>query len=171
MSKFNALGMSVQEIREGMGQDADLSQVSLLTLSACETGFGTTDADGRELESVAAIAQHKGAEAVLASLLPVPDTATAALMVAFYRNYAEDVPLARALRNAQVSVMSGTVDVSGLTDRGAVGLSTPVEVETTLAGWQHPRFWASFILAQFTNRMHGSAIAVARQARGEAFSS
>ena len=28
-----------------------------------------------------------------------------------------------------------------------------------------------FMLAQFTNRMHGSAIAVARQARGEAFSS
>ena len=27
------------------------------------------------------------------------------------------------------------------------------------------------IMAQFTNRMHGSAIAVARQARGEAFSS
>ena len=29
----------------------------------------------------------------------------------------------------------------------------------------------TFIMAQFTNRMHGSAIAVARQARGEAFSS
>ena len=28
-----------------------------------------------------------------------------------------------------------------------------------------------FVMAQFTNRMHGSAIAVARQARGEAFSS
>ena len=29
----------------------------------------------------------------------------------------------------------------------------------------------SILKAQFTNRMHGSAIAVARQARGEAFSS
>ena len=34
-----------------------------------------------------------------------------------------------------------------------------------------PEVMAAKIMAQFTNRMHGSAIAVARQARGEAFSS
>jgi CHAT domain-containing protein len=144
--------LSVRELREGIGQGADLSRVGLLTLSACETGFGTTGADGRELESVAAIAQHRGAKSVMASLLPVPDGATAALMVEFYRNYAEGIPPARALQAAQVAVMSGAVDKVAFADRGTFDISeiddTKTEVKTHLAGWQHPRFWASFILLE-----------------------
>ncbi|SLN42907.1 CHAT domain protein [Falsiruegeria litorea R37] len=144
--------LSVRELREGIGHGANLTRVGLLTLSACETGFGTTGADGRELESVAAIAQHRGAKSVMASLLPVPDGATAALMVEFYRHYADGIPPARAIQAAQVAVMSGAVDATSLADRGTFDISeiddSQPEVEAQLEGWQHPRFWASFILLE-----------------------
>ncbi|MCV2894627.1 CHAT domain-containing protein [Lentibacter sp. XHP0401] len=144
--------LSVQDLRTGLGSDADLSQVSLLTLSACETGFGTVNADGSELESVAAIAQDRGAQAVLASVLPVPDGATAALMIAFYRHYAQGLDTAGALQRAQLAVMRGEIDVDTLPDRGGFALddaSVPnPQTDAALNGWAHPRYWAAFILLE-----------------------
>ena len=127
--------LSVREIREGLGQGADLQDVSLLTLSACNTGFGTTDADGSELESLAVVAQHKGAGAVLASVLEVPDGATSLLMSEFYRNYAAGLSPARALREAQVALISGDVDASTSPD-------------AVLLDRRHPYYWASFVLLE-----------------------
>ena len=46
-------------------------------------------------------------------------------------------------------------------------ICTALDTNMSMVG----RVRETFVKAQFTNRMHGSAIAVARQARGEAFSS
>ncbi|SHI49829.1 CHAT domain-containing protein [Shimia gijangensis] len=144
--------LSVQEIREGLGQDADLSEVALLTLSACETAFGDTDADGRELESFAAIAQHQGARAVMASLWPVADSSTAALMVAFYQRYNAGLPVAEALRGAQIALMTNDPEAQG-SSRRTFNLGEGEAAETmpelpAMDGWEHPFYWAPFILLE-----------------------
>lgn len=47
--------------------------VQLLALSACDTAYGGKDADGREIEGFGALAQKKGAKAVMARLWRVAD--------------------------------------------------------------------------------------------------
>lgn len=141
--------LTVQDIREGIGRDADLSEVALLTLSACETAYGETDADGRELESFASIAQHQGARAVMASLWPVADSSTAALMVAFYHRYTAGLPVAEALRGAQMALITGDPEATGNERRGFdLDATEDTPQPPILAGWEHPFFWAPFILLE-----------------------
>jgi CHAT domain-containing protein len=65
----------------------NFSSVELLTLSACETALGDDSAShhGVEVEGLGAIAQQAGAKAVLATLWPVADASTAALMRTLYQ--------------------------------------------------------------------------------------
>jgi CHAT domain-containing protein len=72
--------LSVSEIRQGLDIGLNFNGVGLLTLSACNTAYGGTDNDGRELESFAAVAQQKGAGAVVATLWQVGDISNALLM-------------------------------------------------------------------------------------------
>ena len=65
--------LSLDEIYRG---DFNLSAVKLLTLSACQTGMGGRQADGREVEGFGALAQKKGAKGVLATLWSVADQST-----------------------------------------------------------------------------------------------
>lgn len=98
--------------------------VDLLALSACETATTGTDADGKEVEGFAVLAQRKGARAVLASLWPVADKSTPLLMEKFYqlRSAGPSVPKAEALRLAQL----------------ALARDNPA--------FAHPYYWAPFIL-------------------------
>jgi len=84
--------------------------VQLLTLSACNTGVGDTNADGKEVEGLGVLAQRKGAKAVVASLWPVVDASTSLLMQEFYRTR-ESLPTtkAEALRRAQLALLRGAV--------------------------------------------------------------
>jgi CHAT domain-containing protein/Tfp pilus assembly protein PilF len=59
--------------------------IDLLTLSACETAVGGKDAQGREIESFATLAQKRGAESILATLWPVADVSTGTFMELFYQ--------------------------------------------------------------------------------------
>jgi CHAT domain-containing protein len=59
--------------------------VELLTLPACNTAVGSTGAEGKEVEGWAVLAQRQGAKAVVATLWPVVDVSTTALMQTFYR--------------------------------------------------------------------------------------
>lgn len=147
--------LSVRDIREGLGQDADMAEVALLTLSACETAYGETDSDGRELESFAAIAQHQGARAVMASLWPVADSSTAALMVAFYQRYNAGLPVAEALRGAQMALMTSDPEAQGSSRRtfdlgagNAEGDAVTMPELPAMSGWEHPFYWAPFILLE-----------------------
>ena len=77
-----------------MGQRLSLADIKLLrftgtdllALSACETALGGgRNALGAEVEGFGAMAQQRGALAVLASLWQVSDDSTATLMQQFYR--------------------------------------------------------------------------------------
>ncbi|NLG70480.1 MAG: CHAT domain-containing protein [Chloroflexi bacterium] len=91
----------------------------LVTLSACQTGLGRISGEGMLGLSRSFLAA--GARSVLVSQWNVSDEATAALMVAFYQAYLNGVDKARALQGAAQALHS-----------------TP--------GWEHPRFWAPFVL-------------------------
>jgi CHAT domain-containing protein/tetratricopeptide (TPR) repeat protein len=98
--------------------------VDLLTLSACDTASGGTGANGKEVEGFGVLAQQKGAKAVIATLWPVADASTNELMQTFYR-IRESKPgttKAEALRQAQLALLNGS------------------------AGYDHPYYWAPFIL-------------------------
>jgi CHAT domain-containing protein len=119
--------------------------VDLMTLSACDSGFGGGRAsDGREVEGLGALAQKRGAHGVLAALWPVADQSTAQLMPEMYRLREEQkLSKAKALQQAQIEFIHG-----GSTSGGRTG-SPPAERPSAAhpqAPFSHPYFWAPFIL-------------------------
>ncbi|HUI82289.1 MAG TPA: tetratricopeptide repeat protein [Bryobacteraceae bacterium] len=128
-----------------------LRGVELLTLSACDTAVGGEDADGREVEGFAVLAQRQGAKAVVATLWEVADNSTALLMREFYRRRMSDpaITKAEALRQAQLALLSGAVGGSKSPERGVAvnhGSGTPVFEASPQRPYAHPYFWAPFIL-------------------------
>lgn len=99
--------------------------VELLTLSACETATSRAgEAEGKEVEGFAELAQRQGAMSVLASLWSVNDVGTKILMQKFYklREAQSGVTKAEALRLAQLEILKGD------------------------PRFAHPHYWAPFIL-------------------------
>ena len=78
---------------------------ALVVLSGCETGGGAPVADEGILGLTRAF-QFAGARAVLASLWPVSDRATARLMERFYGELAAGRPADDALRTAQLALLA-----------------------------------------------------------------
>lgn len=91
-------------------------QIELLVLSACETA----DGDQRASLGLAGVAVRAGARSTLASLWFVDDESTALFMGKFYQELKQGLPKAEALRLARLSLLKGR--------------------------YQHPRFWAPFVL-------------------------
>ncbi|WP_454019863.1 CHAT domain-containing protein [Azospirillum sp. Marseille-Q6669] len=92
--------------------------VELLTLSACQTAAG----DDRAALGLAGVAIKAGARSALASLWFINDQASSQLIADFYRRLATGAPgKAEALRQAQMSMLT---DVR----------------------YQHPGYWAAFLL-------------------------
>ncbi len=130
--------------------------VDLLTLSACNTATGDVGGDGTEVESFAVLAQRKGARAVFASLWPVADQSTSALMRRFYQLHGSSPTKLEALRKAQLELLSakltptpGTTRARPLTMPGGPTVTpepASAALDPTLAGWRHPYYWAPFIL-------------------------
>jgi CHAT domain-containing protein/tetratricopeptide (TPR) repeat protein len=116
-----------------------LSGVEMLTLSACDTAIGELQADGREIESFAALVQRQGVRSVLATLWSVPDLSTSVVMAKFYGELtrARDSPAARAeaLRGAQLLLLKGP-----FTSEPARSGYTP------RSPYADPFFWAAFTL-------------------------
>jgi CHAT domain-containing protein len=98
--------------------------VELLTLSACKTALQKANADGREIDGFAELAQRLGAGAVMATLWSVSDNSTPYLMSNFYRSRQTVASTTKAagLRQAQLSLLNGTARVKpsrqGLTTKG-----------------------------------------------------
>jgi CHAT domain-containing protein len=136
----------------------DFGGVEMLTLSACNTAIGGTEANGSELESFGTLAQDQGAKGVLATLWPVVDRSTGILMQNFYRLHADQPHMtkAEALRQAQLAFIRGETEGGGTPDdktrgmrvskvkdeKGETGLYNPDEKSP----YSHPFFWAPFIL-------------------------
>jgi len=75
----------------------------LVVLSACETGLAK-QASGDELMGLARGFLYAGAPCLIASLWPVRDDATAKFMTTFYSNLRAGMPVASALRRAQLAL-------------------------------------------------------------------
>jgi CHAT domain-containing protein len=143
--------MTLAEIRNKL----NFSSVELLTLSACETALGDDSVahHGVEVEGLGALAQQAGAKAVLATLWPVADESTAALMRALYQAHKVDhLDKAESLRQAQLALLHGTVKAAsgsaerrGLTRKTETAAGRPFKIDSN-APYAHPFYWAPFIL-------------------------
>lgn len=149
--------LSLKEIRQG---DYTFGQLDLLTLSACATAMhGGQEANGKEVEGFAALAQNKGAKGVIATLWPIADESTAQLMQGLYRNrQLKHLNKAESLRQAQLALLNGTgaqtTTKASDADRGGKLVTTQVQqteqdtafTENADAPFAHPYYWAPFIL-------------------------
>ncbi len=113
---------------------------SLVTLSACETALGEENAAAGILGFVWAF-RTAGARSVVASLWPVEDQSTGALMASFYRALAAGRDKDEALRQAQLAELRNPRPIASDAERGIGGLTaSPRGVES------HPFYWAAFQL-------------------------
>src|SRR5262249_31123408 len=123
--------------------------IDLITLSACETARGG-GAEGEEIESFGALAQEKGASAVMSTLWQIADESTAQLMSDFYDGLVnQGLDKAHALRRAQLALIKGetaqqlaqqpnrSMTIVDDVSAGAVRSTPPTS---------HPYYWAAFIL-------------------------
>jgi CHAT domain-containing protein len=103
----------------------DLSGCEMVTLSACETGLGSSrGAEG--LVGLRRALHQAGARTVVASLWAVEDEATSQLMTAFYRNlWTHGMPRREALRAAQLELLAANRE----------------------AGDPRPSTWGAFVLS------------------------
>jgi len=126
--------------------------LDMLVLSACQTALGTPGPLGREIEGFGVMAQRQGAHTVIASLWPVADVSTGALMQRFYRAWAQGASKADALRSAQLDLLRGRVGhlVAGVDRGGRLGEKNPQGgvrfVASPKAPLAHPFYWAPFVL-------------------------
>ncbi|MEM6434697.1 MAG: tetratricopeptide repeat protein [Cyanobacteria bacterium P01_D01_bin.115] len=141
------------------------TDLSLVVLSACETALGgdqqsAADAealDGREISGIAQTFLDAGADAIIASLWKVSDGSTSALMQQFYIELAKGteanpVTFSAALRQAQVSLLTGDVDpavaetLRSIVEWGDRPDLPEGEAADTIPDLSHPFYWAPFTL-------------------------
>ena len=135
------------------------AKVDLLSLSACDTatGGGKNDGtNGKEVEGFAYVAQTLGAKSVMASLWQVSDEGTKELMLNFYRirQANPNIPKAEALRDAQISLLTGKTKAapngnanrSDLINLGGENTDQPKYKRDKNAPFAHPYYWSPFIL-------------------------
>ena len=111
-----------QRLTLGEAWGLPLEHTLLTVLSACDTGIGEVLA-GDDVVSLESAFLYAGSSSVVATLWPVDDAATAALMQRFYASLASGVEKARALAEAQRWMAHG---------------------ETVR--WHDPYYWAGFSL-------------------------
>ena len=148
----------------------------MLTLSACNTAATQADANGKEIDGFAELAQRLGAGAVLATLWQVSDASTPWLMRDFYatRQSKPGTTKAAALNQAQLALLYGTAKTTPLPAAGK-GTANTVQVVVNRDGqpeggnaradviyvgakdaplyqkdakrpFAHPYYWAPFVL-------------------------
>ncbi len=124
-----------------------------LRLSRRRSATTTTLRAGPRSKGWSAIAEQAGAKAVLATLWPVADASTAALMRLLYQVHKVDrLDKADALRQAQLALLHGSANVGdtdiaarGLTRANTSGAAGNFKIDPN-APYAHPFYWAPFIL-------------------------
>ncbi|MBE9178964.1 CHAT domain-containing protein [Oculatella sp. LEGE 06141] len=118
--------------------------VQLLVLSACRTALGDPNAE----LGFAGLAVQSGAKAALASLWSVSDAGTLVLMIDFYRQLMTAPIKADALRQAQLAMLRGQLQLQSSPILRAIGRNDlPVELrESASVDLSHPYYWAAFTL-------------------------
>jgi CHAT domain-containing protein len=132
-------------------------KAELVTLSACNTALGK-ESGGEGFVGFTQALLMSGARSVCLSLWKVDDTATALLMTRFYQNMlgkrdglSKPMPKAEALGEAKKWLRGLTIEEAGAAEsklpqvsRGDVRrrVDTPVSIHP----YEHPHFWAAFVL-------------------------
>ena len=150
----NGQSVNLRQIRRQWQQmDADL-----IVLSACETALGSAElGNGIEVLGLGFQMQRVGARAVMASLWQVSDRGTQVLMTAFYAALNQGMTKADALRAAQLALINSSDGPEGTEDGpegpifdhrgvGVVGNPNTASGTTRAVGYNHPYYWAPFIL-------------------------
>ena len=127
--------------------------VELVTLSACNTAFGS-DATGKEVDSLATFIELRGAKSIMATLWSVADQSTSLLMSEFYRLHKENpqISKAEAMQKAQIEMIDGKLKSDGnpVGCRSGVFVSGNSEQAKfnchSKAPFAHPFYWSPFIL-------------------------
>ncbi|MDJ1175558.1 CHAT domain-containing protein [Roseofilum capinflatum] len=120
------------------------SVLELLVLSACRTAIG----DDRAELGFAGLALKSGVKSALGSLWNVNDSATLALMGEFYRQLGTAPTKAEALRQAQLKMLRGEIQIEGdrlLLSRGSVPLP-PELTDEEIRDFSAPYYWAAFTM-------------------------
>ncbi|MEL6331387.1 MAG: tetratricopeptide repeat protein [Cyanobacteria bacterium J06626_26] len=130
---------------------AELEDVHLVVLSACETAYGEEGSDGREIAGLSSyFLKGNRAKAVMASLWAVNDASTSLLMQRFYEFLASgELTKAEALQQAQLSLLyNQDVDTRLTATRMASFEVTTLDGHPIHAAvsTNHPYHWAPFIL-------------------------
>ena len=122
--------------------------VELLVLSACRSALGDLEAE----LGFAGLAIQTGVKSAVASLWFVSDAGTLGLMTEFYRQLDKAPIKAEALRQTQLAMLQGKVQIEGnqlIGTNGNVTL-TPEQVDylqKNITGkLSHPYYWASFTM-------------------------
>jgi CHAT domain-containing protein len=120
--------------------------VDLLVLSACTTALGNAQAE----LGFAGLAVQAGVQSALGSLWYISDAGTLALMTEFYRQLLLAPTRSEALRQAQLKMLSGTLQFkSGQLVRSGTetNLQLPTQLATpTTLNLSHPYYWAAFAM-------------------------
>jgi len=118
--------------------------VELLTLSACQTSVGNMNAEF----GFAGLAVQSGAKTALASFWHISDEGSLALMSEFYRGLRQAPIKAVALREAQIAMLQGKVNIRN----GQLhGTANPIVLPPSITQvkervFSHPYYWAAFTL-------------------------
>ncbi|HIK11014.1 MAG TPA: CHAT domain-containing protein [Oscillatoriaceae cyanobacterium M33_DOE_052] len=120
--------------------------VELLVLSACRTALGDEQAE----LGFAGFAVAAGVKTALASLWYVSDEGSLALMTEFYRNLEAAKIKGEALRQAQLAMIRGDVNVTGGNLRNSA-VASAIALPPELAGVEnhelsHPYYWSAFTM-------------------------
>jgi len=132
--------------RLGLDQITDLTldkpQVDLLVLSACKTALGDEEAEF----GFAGLAIQAGVKSALASLWTINDAGTVVLMSEFYQELKSTAIKAKALREAQINMLTKKVFVEDSEVKGSgVTLTLPPEIsDQQTDNFDHPFYWSGF---------------------------
>jgi CHAT domain-containing protein len=143
--------VTAQQILNTWDLDADL-----VVLSACESGLGKY-AGGEGYLGFTQALFVKGARSVVLSLWKIDDRATALLMTRFYQNLlgkrpgkSGAMPKAEALDEAKRWLRGlSAAEISTATEAISRGEVVAIKGKPVEAGghpFEHPKYWASFIL-------------------------
>ncbi|MEQ8970344.1 MAG: CHAT domain-containing protein [Coleofasciculus sp. C1-SOL-03] len=122
----------------------DNPQVELMVLSACRSALGDEQAE----LGFTGLAVQAGVKSALGSLWYVSDTGTLGLMTTFYQQLKQAPIKAEALRQAQLAMMRGEVELDGdelVTPAARVDLPEELRNQGGI-NLTHPYYWSSFTL-------------------------
>ncbi len=137
--------LTLRQLRQ-LSQDLEwgtIPSVELLVLSACDTALGSKDAE----LGFAGSALNAGVRSTVASLWAINDRATLGLMSQFY-HYLRTAPTkAEAMRQSQLAMLSGEVQL--VDNQLRIAANQSIQLPPTLVSQQpvrltHPYFWSGY---------------------------